>query len=653
MSRIAGAGSAINRHRAIAAAIAVALAAGSIWAAVKSGSSSAASLIVAPVSYSTIKQEISLAGNIEPETEVGLTFGLAGIVSSVNVTAGQTVKAGTVLASLDTTTVKAQLALAQDALVADKAALAQAQASLALTGRLNSDGLSQAQLTAAQDQTRLSADQATLAQDQAIAISWCKADASSSECVQAQQSLSTDQSNVQADEQNLASAQLNVTATQDKNTQSIDSASAVVAQDQTALTIAQNQLAENLATETTDQNTLCTSSSTTPCTSQATLDQQEQAVAASQQTVNADITSLSNAQTSLSDAQSSATTALAQSQLVVTNASQKLTSDQTALTLAAQIASGGCTADPSSTECNSAQSAITAASQSVSSDQTQLATAQSALPFTQAKNSQSIQQLQDQIATTQDQIAMQETIVANDQTAIADSEIVAPISGTVNQVNIAAGHSASLSSAATPSGAIILSSPGGYQVQASVSDALISQVKLGEQAIIVPAGATSTVYGTVTQITPQATITAGVATFPITVSITNSDPSSTSRAKVPELFAGASAQVALVVRQATHVLSVPTSAVHTIGSRNFVFVSSRASSRSPEKKVDIVIGAADSLHTQVVSGLTLGQSVVIVNARVAVPIQTGGLGFGGFAGGLGGRGAGGKAGGKAGGRGKG
>ena len=160
----------------------------------------------------------------------------------------------------------------------------------------------------------------------------------------------------------------------------------------------------------------------------------------------------------------------------------------------------------------------------------------------------------------------------------------------------------------------------------------------GEQATIVPAGATTPVYGTVTQITPQATITSGVASYPIVVSITDANPNLYSGVKVtskpPQLFAGASAQVALIVKQATNVLSVPTSAVHTVGSLNYVLVKSA----NKEKRVKVSVGAADAQYTQVLSGLKLGESVVLANRALAIPSSPGGFG-GGFGGkGLGGGG---------------
>ena len=638
-SRLSRIGRGVAGHRVISALVVVALIGGSVYTYYKTRPKSSAALVAEPVSLATIRQEISITGTIEPQTDLGLLFGTTGIVSKINVISGQKVKAGTVLATLDTTTLNDQIAQAETTLSAARANLASAEGALPLTEQSNSDGLSQTQLTVQQDSAKLASDQSTLTLDQAIASNWCQADASSSECVSAQQTFTSAQATVQTDRQNLASDQESVTATQAKNTQSVDSANAAIAQDQTSYNNAVASLgaANSALTACTSGSTGSTGSSATSCT------QESQAVTAAQGQVSSASTSLSNAQTALTDTEAQNAVSLAQAQLAVTDATQKLATDQATLNLDQAIASGGCSADPSSSECNQAQSAVTSQTQVVTSDQYQLATAQSQIPSTQAKNTQSVQQAQSSISADEAQVANDQATLATDQASLAQAEIVAPISGVVDQINITVGLSGSVSSSAAasstgPIGAIILSSPGGYEVQGSVSDAQISQIQLGEQATIVPAGATTPVYGTVTQITPQATITSGVASYPIVVSITDANPNLYSGVKVtskpPQLFAGASAQVALIVKQATNVLSVPTSAVHTVGSLNYVLVKSA----NKEKRVKVSVGAADAQYTQVLSGLKLGESVVLANRALAIPSSPGGFG-GGFGGkGLGGGG---------------
>ncbi len=639
-SRLSRIGRSIAGHRIISTLVVIALIGGSLYGYYRTRPKSTAALVAEPVSLATIRQEISITGTIEPQTDLGLRFETTGTVSAINVVSGQQVKAGTVLAALDTTTLTDQIAQAETTLSAAKANLANAEGALPLTEQSNNDSLSQAQLAVQQDSAKLATDQSTLALDQAIANNWCQADASSSECVSAQQAYTSAQGIVQSDQQNLATDQESVTATQTKNTQSVDSANAAIAQDQTSY----DNAAASLTTAESILNA-CTSDSpytvASPCPSYT---QDQQAVTSAQGQASSASTSLSNAQTALTDTEAQNAVSLAQAQLAVADATQKLAADQATLTLDQAIAAGGCSADPSSSECNQAQSAVTSQTQAVSSDQFQLATAQSQLPSTQVKNTQSVQQSQSSISADEAQVTNDQAALATDQASLTQAEIVAPISGVVDQINVSVGQSGTVSSSASssssgPSGAIILSAPGSYEVQGSVSDAQIAQVQLGEQATIVPAGATTPVYGTVTQITPQATITSGVASFPIVVSITDSNPNLYSGVKVtskaPPLFAGASAQVALIVKQATNVLSVPTSAVHTIGSLSYVMVKNN----TKETRVTIAVGAADAQETQVLSGLKLGQEVVLANRALAIPTTTSGFGFGGgFGGGGGGRG---------------
>jgi multidrug efflux pump subunit AcrA (membrane-fusion protein) len=175
---------------------------------------------------------------------------------------------------------------------------------------------------------------------------------------------------------------------------------------------------------------------------------------------------------------------------------------------------------------------------------------------------------------------------------------------------------------------------------------------MGDQAVITPNGSTTPVYGTVSQITPLATQSSGVASFPVTVAITGTPPG---------LFAGASAQVSMVVQQTSNVLTVPTSAVHNVGSRSFVNVLQGG------KQVTrtVTTGATDAARTQITSGLSSGDQVVLANLNASVPSGSstrpggaggfggGGFGGGGFGGGGFGGGGGGARGGGAGGGGAG
>ncbi len=102
------------------------------------------------------------------------------------------------------------------------------------------------------------------------------------------------------------------------------------------------------------------------------------------------------------------------------------------------------------------------------------------------------------------------------------------------------------------------------------------------------------------------------------------------------LYSGASTDVSIVVSQATNVLVVPTTAVHTLGTGSFVDLLKNGK----EVTQPVTTGATSGEYTQIKSGLKSGQEVVIASLSRSASSGTTGGGFagrGGF-GGLGGGG---------------
>ncbi|WP_382308276.1 efflux RND transporter periplasmic adaptor subunit [Herbiconiux sp. UC225_62] len=106
---------------------------GATWAAL-SFSSSSAQAQTAPGSMSvaaslqTLEKTVDATGTLAPAVDEDVDFAVAGTVTAVNVTAGTTVTAGDVLATVDTLTVQADLLAAQATLATAQATLASAQA---------------------------------------------------------------------------------------------------------------------------------------------------------------------------------------------------------------------------------------------------------------------------------------------------------------------------------------------------------------------------------------------------------------------------------------------------------------------------------------------------------------------------------------------
>jgi membrane fusion protein, macrolide-specific efflux system len=167
-----------------------------------------------------------------------------------------------------------------------------------------------------------------------------------------------------------------------------------------------------------------------------------------------------------------------------------------------------------------------------------------------------------------------------------------------------------------------------FVVDADATTSQIAQLQVGEQAVITPTGSDTTAYGVVTSISKLGTTSSGVTTFPVTITVTG-NPSG--------LYAGAEADLEIIVSQVTNVLVVPTTAVHSVGTSSIVYLLQNGK----EVAQPVTVGATSGTYTQVKSGLKSGQEVVIASLSARIPSSTsgstgsgrasfGGLGGGGF-----------------------
>jgi multidrug efflux pump subunit AcrA (membrane-fusion protein) len=254
-------------------------------------------------------------------------------------------------------------------------------------------------------------------------------------------------------------------------------------------------------------------------------------------------------------------------------------------------------------------------------------------------------------STTSQQIAMDESQVDIDQVNVTTAQdavdattLKAPSAGLVEEVNVTSGEEigtagtggASASSSGTSTHAVVIITPGQFEVTGSVSDALVNEIAVGQTAEVVAAGSSDAVPGKVTEVAEEATVTSGVATFPVTVVLSGASAS---------LRPGMSASVSVVINQVVGVTTVPTSAVHTSGAGSTVtlFVNGK-----PDP-VSVTVGASDATLTQILSGVKVGDKVVIATITGTIPTANGttgrtltgggfgGGGFGGGGGGFGGR----------------
>ncbi len=503
-------------------------------------------------SLSNISQAITISGTIQPVTDLELSFGSTGLVKTVNVQPGQSVKSGQLMAALDTTSLQAQLAQDQALLLSDEAKLASDEGGPSPSVQQSS----QAQI--ANDQNALaSANQALIDTQASNQITLTQAQVAVN---QAQTSLTEDQAALLLNQQSFANLQKLVIPSSTATSAPVTVQATATSYD---LPTSQNTISSNQSFLTADQLALSQAQATlaSGCTGscasavQNWISQDNAAISALQGAISqankviGDLNAVQNSENNLTATQVKIAQSIDSAQQAITSATTALTNAQNAASIASQPAS-------------TAQ---------IDSDEASIAAAKASL--------------------------------SNTQQAISQSTITAPVDGVVAQVNISEGKTVA---ATITTGDIVLESANSFEVSGQVSDTQIAQVQLNQKALVIPAGQTTPLAATVNQITPMATTTQGVASFPVNVLVTQSSSN---------LFAGASATVEIIVKQVNNVLSVPTSAVHSLGSLNFVNVLQNGQS---VRKL-VTTGASSGIYTEVTSGLQPGDSVIVANRSSKLP----------------------------------
>jgi RND family efflux transporter MFP subunit len=221
------------------------------------------------------------------------------------------------------------------------------------------------------------------------------------------------------------------------------------------------------------------------------------------------------------------------------------------------------------------------------------------------------------------------------------TELRAPISGTVAEVNGAVGDAVGSSSASDSSAFVVLANLHRLKLQVALSESDIGKVRKGQSATVtINAASGEKVAAHVTSVgilasssTSDTTGSSGAVSYPVTVTLDQSTQG---------IKAGMSATADIVVSQASG-LMVPSQAL-----RGSTVTVERGGQLSTQRVETGVVG--DSV-TQVVSGLQAGDKVVVTSATAtigqvaqragqnAAPGGLGGFGGGG-AGGFGGGGVG-------------
>jgi HlyD family secretion protein len=145
----------------------------------------------------------------------------------------------------------------------------------------------------------------------------------------------------------------------------------------------------------------------------------------------------------------------------------------------------------------------------------------------------------------------------------------------------------------------------GYTVTTSVPLGRIDIVKVGQTATVTTPSAKATLEGKVTSIGVLDVSTTSEPAYQVEIALGASDQ---------PIYNGASAQVQISVAGASQVLTVPTSAVHVESGAASVEVLQNGKPVT----VSVKRGAVGTDRTEITSGLTLGEQVVLADLQATI-----------------------------------
>ena len=158
--------------------------------------------------------------------------------------------------------------------------------------------------------------------------------------------------------------------------------------------------------------------------------------------------------------------------------------------------------------------------------------------------------------------------------------------------------------------AITVIGPGAEEVNTTVTVGSVDLVKVGPSARVNVGGIGTALTGKVTAIGVLTGTSGSTTTYPVTVLL---DPTA------QKLFDGAGAAVAITVSSVSGVLTVPSSAVHSLGTTLHT-VTVLADGKATATRVGL--GAVGMNRTQITSGLKAGEAVVLARLDAALPTST-------------------------------
>jgi macrolide-specific efflux system membrane fusion protein len=170
--------------------------------------------------------------------------------------------------------------------------------------------------------------------------------------------------------------------------------------------------------------------------------------------------------------------------------------------------------------------------------------------------------------------------------------------GSTGDDSAATGDTGSDATSSSSSGQVVVIGTDSYIVNTTVDDTEIGEIAVGDQVDITPSGDTTPVYGTVGSISLIGTESDDVTTFPVVIDVTGNPTG---------LFAGATAETSIIVKQLPNVVEVPTAAI-SYGTNGQATVTEVVNGK--HVVTNVTVGAAENGETQITSGVKSGDKVL-------------------------------------------
>jgi len=209
------------------------------------------------------------------------------------------------------------------------------------------------------------------------------------------------------------------------------------------------------------------------------------------------------------------------------------------------------------------------------------------------------------------EVAAAEARIAKAKATLAAVQIIAPFDATVVSISVRQGDLVENGTVA-----VTLANLQTLEVEVAVSEVDVNQIAAGQEArLTLDAAPDRTFSGVVSQVTLAGDVSQGVVTFPVTVEITDPDPT---------LKPGMTAAVTIVTERVENVVLVPNRAVQAQGEQRVVLVMFEGQ----QITVPVTLGLSNESMSEVVGGsLQEGDSLVLNATTASASLSQGGRTF--------------------------